>query len=1140
MQIGRFPALWTLALGLVGCSALGDLDPEPLSVEPASGYAEVATPVTVRGNRFLVRTTQAAGGGTPTVDATYRVWLGDVPLEGVTWVDVHTLRATVPAGIPAGAQPLVVENSFGRRGRLERAYVAATGPAAALVVAVAASPPVVSVGEVATVTVTATNTGTAAAMAVTPGSLAIATSGGAGASVVGGPTPPSLASLAPGESGTFTWLLGPTAAGGLALGASARGTDSLSGQPVAGSSDAGAAAQVEVQAPASLSATLWAPPSAALGETFEVFMTVTNGGEVAAEGVAAGPLLATGVPATVKSGPSTTLALPAGGSATFGWAVRAGSTPGSLRLASSASAFDANSGQTVSTGPAASGAVAVGRAALAATLASNPSTVSVGQAVTVALRLTNPGSAAVTGVSPTTLGVTPPLGAVTGGPSPASIASLAPGASGTFTWTYTPTGPGRLGLAAGATGSDSSSNSTVRGAASLASAIVVETPAALGAALVLGGAPAPVRVGQVVPLTLNVANAGEAAAVLSSVAPTVSPAASATCAGPSPALPQRVAGASSRTFIWSCTPSTTGSVALGALVSGADANSGLPVVAGSTLTLAALPRTFSASVGANPSTTGVGKAIAVTLTLANSGSAPLSVTGVVPAASPANGAGCGAVSPAPPQTLGSGQQVSFAFSCVPSVAGTVALTATATAAEAGTGIVLSAAPALAASVLVHAAAPARADRLAAGANVSEVIEVAADPLGDGSPAASVNAWRGDTWVGPDRSGRRFARIAAGTRALGPLVALDLGPDPTAGAGAGPTFAVAGEVGGVERLVIAGAHRAGAPWLRAFTDATDLDRAPLDLGEALGAMGVGPSDLALGAALLAGERLYLGYALPAPFGAALVALTAASLEPGAPAQLEASALDAADAPDVGGAGRLRGVTALAKVGDVLYAASGEGILRQDGPPPSAAPWVLATPSSPAWAGKDSLGFSGAPSSAMGDRAVPALASFGSCGAGSCVIAVRNVVGGSGQPAAAPQVWLCRPSGAPGRCLTTDWSLLAPNASGDPLLSQLGDPSNGAASVLVATPRWLYLGFDNAVTGVQLYRAEAAWGGLAGFRGRDGCAAGASGCEGLGGNGFGDPAVTRVFDAKALSLDGATSLWLTAGDGSAPVRVYRVAE
>ena len=137
---------------------------------------------------------------------------------------------------------------------------------------------------------------------------------------------------------------------------------------------------------------------------------------------------------------------------------------------------------------------------------------------------------------------------------------------------------------------------------------------------------------------------------------------------------------------------------------------------------------------------------------------------------------------------------------------------------------------------------------------------------------------------------------------------------------------------------------------------------------------------------------------------------------------------------------------------------------------------------------------------------------------------------------PQLWQCSPSIGPGQCAPGDWSLAAANGAGDALLSQLGDGTNGAVTLLLTTPHWLYVGFDNASTGIQVYRASTAPKSTGDFSGKNGCIAGTPGCQGLGGNGFGDPTVTHIFDAKALTFGGATAVWLAVGDGSGPVKIY----
>ncbi len=234
------------------------------------------------------------------------------------------------------------------------------------------------------------------------------------------------------------------------------------------------------------------------------------------------------------------------------------------------------------------------------------------------------------------------------------------------------------------------------------------------------------------------------------------------------------------------------------------------------------------------------------------------------------------------------------------------------------------------------------------------------------------------------------------------------------------------------------------------------------------------------------------------------------------------------------GAAAGLTALAEVGGVLYVAGGAGLLRSSAPASGGA-WETATPADGAWTAKTSIPPGGG---WPRDRAVPALVGVGACGTGPCLYAARNVQGVGAQPAVVPQLWRCAPSAGAASCAPGDWTLVAPDGDGDPLLTRIGSSTRGAASVLAATPRWLYVAFDDDAGGVQLFRTANAVQLASEFQGLDGCSADISGCQGLGGNGFGGSGVTRVFGAQALTVNGVTSLWLVAGDGVGPVRVFRV--
>ncbi|HVP67812.1 MAG TPA: hypothetical protein VMT17_11175 [Anaeromyxobacteraceae bacterium] len=449
--------------------------------------------------------------------------------------------------------------------------------------------------------------------------------------------------------------------------------------------------------------------------------------------------------------------------------------------------------------------------------------------------------------------------------------------------------------------------------------------------------------------------------------------------------------------------------------------------------------------------------------------------------------------------------------------------------------------------------------------------VASDPFGDGSPSASLFAYRGAAWVGPSGDGTKLAQLDASGAAAPALFAVAIGVDAGAspasnlawlsgsqaatfgasGCAPGSTacgpdneagaFATAGTFGGGEELFAGGTGPSGSRYLYATSGATSpLAFAWEDLRTAL------PGTVeALSAALAvpgSPDRLYLGYG--AGGGPQLLAVLSGPSPGGLDAVVGTDVLDlaAGSLPGVTGA---TAVTALVNLQGVLYVALDGGLVRAMVPVPGSASgspgdWALATPSTAEWGAKAPVAFPASGAAAPRDRAVPALASFGLCGSGPCVYAIRNVQGTATQPAAVAQLWRCAPSAGPYECAPGDWSLAAANAAGDTLITQLGDETNGAAAVLAATPQWLYLGLENASTGFQLYRASVAPQGIGDFVGLNGCVAGTAGCQGVGGNGFGNRAATRIFDARALTVGGVTSLWMVVGDGSGPMSVYKVSD
>jgi hypothetical protein len=971
MQARDTAAAFLAVLLASGCTTSDVPAPLPSSVEPGTGYGGTPTPVVIHGTGFVLRAAQPSSGGSPTVDTRFRAWLGEAELPDVVWVDQQTLRATVPAGLPAGSHALVVEGPFGSRGRLEDAFVVAPLPGAALRATASALPATASVGQDLRLTLVVANEGTTDAVDVTPGTPTLASADGAAATPVDGPLPPSVASLRPGQSATFVWTWRATAPGALSFDVRAAGVDVFSRQTVTVVPPAPARATVQ-RLPV-LSAALGAPSTAALGSDFAVTMTVTNSGEAAAVAVTPAPLaLEPGSsPVVPRYGPTPASAdVPgAGGTATFVWTYNAGATAGQVRFRGEAAGRDANSGAAVTTGSVTSAAVTVGHAALVADLAAAPGIVGIGQGITLTLRLVNPGSVAVTGITPSvpTVGGTGAATASAAGPAPASIPSLGPNEAATFAWTYTATAAGQIDFAASASGTDSASGASVSATANLVRAVTVQGAAAL-AVSGFTALPSPAVANQAVAVSLTLVNGGDSPASVSAVTPTAAPSGTARCTAPAPAPPATIVAGGSLRLSWTCTATAAGSYTLGATVRATDAGSGAdlsPAVTGIPVTVLEPASLAVSAFAASPNPASANQAVAVSLALANTGGAPASVTAMTPQAGPGKIA-CAAAAPSPPQTIPAGGGMAFTWTCTATSARTYTLGATVTAADAISGANVS--PAVTGIPLTVVKAPAFTS---AALVPGEPVLVAVDPLGDGTSAASLAVEGGELLVGPGTDGQTLARLEAGGSAQ------------------------------------------AAPAL------------PVEL---------------------------------------------------APAALEA----------------------------------------------------------PEWVAR--LEVTGTPGTASGPT--PFLAAFGDCGGPPCLFAVRAVQGSATQPPVVPQLWRCSPSRAGERCSPGEWSLAVPNGSGDPMLTQLEGETNGAPSLLAATPRWLYLGFDNPSTGVQLYRAARAPSGASDFAGRDGCPAGLA-CQGLGGNGFGD-ALTRFLSARVVEAGGATSLWIVAGDGTRPLRVYRVPE
>jgi uncharacterized repeat protein (TIGR01451 family) len=305
---------------------------------------------------------------------------------------------------------------------------------ASLACSIAALPTPVDTGATVTVTMTITNSGGATASAVSPSALTM--QGDGGASLSGGPAPPS-ADIPGGTSGTFMWTYTATAAGEVRWSGSAAGWDANSGAPVL--SPPCSSGVVQVEAAAYLVAALAAAPDAiGLSELVTVTMLVTNTGTLLASDVTPSSLVfdATLFP-TLVSGPvppSTDIA--GGDSVAFVWVYRSASDQtGSATWSGFASGDGVDPTPVVTSNPVTVYEVLPDKSVQRP----RPGSVDPGEVVTYTITIRNTGSSrprlqVVTDTLPADFVYQGDVGYSTCTPS----SSPPLGQSGTLTWQYSP------------------------------------------------------------------------------------------------------------------------------------------------------------------------------------------------------------------------------------------------------------------------------------------------------------------------------------------------------------------------------------------------------------------------------------------------------------------------------------------------------------------------------------------------------------------------------------------------------------------------------------------------------------------------------------------------------------------------------
>jgi hypothetical protein len=308
-----------------------------------------------------------------------------------------------------------------------------------------------SVGQNITLTMTISNTGATNAINVAP-ILPLNRVGTGNATIVSGPLPSSL-SITAGSSATYTWVYKTTIAGSLGYNGRAQGQDIRTGagyQSVTGTSN-----MVNIEAPPVLASSISIiNDTLNLGQTTNVYMTVTNSGTADAVNVAPGDIYVVNPPSTggmwAIDGPSPlTQNIPAGAARVFTWTYSA-TAVGSVALSGNASGFDENSGIKISSAMNASKYIQVQLPMqLSASIIAAPSDVKTGQAITVYVTANNTGGAAAANVVPSalTLGGTGSVAYVSG-PVPASAAIINGGSAFTFAYVYNSTAFGTVNFTA--------------------------------------------------------------------------------------------------------------------------------------------------------------------------------------------------------------------------------------------------------------------------------------------------------------------------------------------------------------------------------------------------------------------------------------------------------------------------------------------------------------------------------------------------------------------------------------------------------------------------------------------------------------------------------------------------------------------
>ncbi|HET8538329.1 MAG TPA: IPT/TIG domain-containing protein [Anaeromyxobacter sp.] len=1041
--------------------------------------------------------------------------------------------------------------------------------AATLQIAFVSAPAEVNLDQPFGVRLRVTNTGDSTARDVVP------------AVACGGCVPlaaPAPVSVAGGEWVEVVRSATAVSLGAWTLRASAAGFDAVDASTVASAVIEGALA---VQRPATLVAVSSVGATVvSAGQAFPLSLRVTNAGEADADVDPSLSGTATGAAAWSAAPLDGPLRIAGGMSAQFRWTVTP-SGAGTLSFLPRVDGVDANDGTALSAADPTPVVTVQVPAALAAALLV-PAVVNGGQTFPVVLEVTNGGDAAAIGVS----GAVTPAGPASyaSGPTPPPPLRL-PGASALrFTWTYAAgAAPGTIQLDAGATGTDENSTFPLS-ATAVRRTVPVQRAAELSCEIV--AAPARVNVSRPFAVTVRVSNAGDSAATGVSAAlgcPSCTPAA--------PPAAVDVAGHATADATRWFTPDVLGTTALTASASGTDATDGAARFASTVerpLSIE-LPARLSAWFAPPSSVPMVGFPVALDVEnpISVPGTPQADATGVLPgplAVVPDPGyLGTADVTctpaPAAPAVIPAGARATFRWTCTAARVGQVKLSGSAAGAD-GNGLD----PLLATTEAVF--------------SVEEAAQIPGDPFAATTATTAfsyVFAYDGHVFLGPTGDGRGLVRCAPDGTACEPwalsflrdttswvfrvfpweqtstsentvcptLVTLgarpqcdennpastacSCGPDYESGRGIVTSFRLG--TGQDEWLVAMGRAKKSGDLNYLYMTRETASPLPMSYVDLYAAMPATARVENVVSMAVLNDRLYLGLQVDSADRPRVVVLTRT---PPSPRSAGSPGLDAVSSEAFamtfqrtvigetgGGAGNpYSQMDAMLGFEGRLFVANRKGVLAsKTGYPPAdlvdgRQHFDDCTPTDPtAWAGASSP-YLGKIDVTPADKAVTALVAWG-----GRLFLSRNTA------ANVPELWVLTPrhdlvTGAFLGCAAdrSDWRRVVTN---------MGDAGNTHLTALFATSRYLYVGYDNAARGVQLWRtASADPAGVADFTGRQGCVAGTSGgggpCEPVGRAGFGSAANARFLDARGLAFGGSDHVWTTVGDGVTTARVFRVSE